>query len=305
MALSLSNIKRWYLMLTGQSIYHVNQSIGEYFQKDKICGYYNNMMEKVQKAPQYVDNEDMPSLDLGNGKQFFFPVGIFQLAFGLLDLYYKFHEEKYKAKFRQCADWALAHQMETGAWDNFSYYYSNNPYGAMAQGEGASLLIRAYVQFKEEKYLSAAKKAIDFMLLSNTEGGCTEYSGEKNVLLLEYPHRKAVLNGFIFSWWGLYDYVLVTGEGGVYKKVLKESLDTLIGLLSQFRGSYWSVYDLEGRMASPFYHNLHIAQMQAMYELTGESIFDEYAKCWERQQKNPICKGLAFIKKSIQKILEK
>lgn len=42
-----------------------------------------------------------------------------------------------------------------------------------------------------------------------------------------------------------------------------------------------------------------------MYELTGESIFDEYAKCWERQQKNPICKGLAFIKKSIQKILEK
>ncbi|UVV60083.1 D-glucuronyl C5-epimerase family protein [Bacteroides thetaiotaomicron] len=49
----------------------------------------------------------------------------------------------------------------------------------MAQGEGASLLIRAYVQFKEEKYLSAAKKAIDFMLLSNTEGGCTEYSGEK------------------------------------------------------------------------------------------------------------------------------
>ena len=174
MALSLSNIKRWYLMLTGQSIYHVNQSIGEYFQKDKICGYYNNMMEKVQKAPQYVDNEDMPSLDLGNGKQFFFPVGIFQFAFGLLDLYYKFHEEKYKAKFRQCADWALAHQMETGAWDNFSYYYSNNPYGAMAQGEGASLLIRAYVQFKEEKYLSAAKKAIDFMLLSNTEGGCTE-----------------------------------------------------------------------------------------------------------------------------------
>lgn len=96
--------------------------------------------------------------------------------------------KKYKAKFRQCADWALAHQMETGAWDNFSYYYSNNPYGAMAQGEGASLLIRAYVQFKEEKYLSAAKKAIDFMLLSNTEGGCTEYSGEKNVLLLEYPH---------------------------------------------------------------------------------------------------------------------
>lgn len=36
MALSLSNIKRWYLMLTGQSIYHVNQSIGDIFKKIKF-----------------------------------------------------------------------------------------------------------------------------------------------------------------------------------------------------------------------------------------------------------------------------
>lgn len=302
MALTISNIRRWYLMLTGQSVYHVNQSIGEYIQKDEIKGYYNNMMEKVLKAPEFVDTDEMPSLDLGNGKCFYFPVGVFQYAFGLLDLYYKTNEPRYIEKFKQCADWALAKQLESGAWDNFSYYYPNNPYGAMAQGEGTSLLIRAYWIYKDERYLNAAKKAIDFMLLDIKDRGCTSYVDDQ-VVLLEYPHRKAVMNGWIFSWWGLYDYVLVTGDDS-YRKILNHSCDSLIKQLPSFKNLYWSVYDLEGRIASPFYHNLHIAQMQAMYQLTGEQIFDDYAKLWLRQQNNPFCKSLAFIKKSIQKIFE-
>lgn len=304
MALSLSNIKRWYLMFIGHSVYHVNQSIGEYFKKNEIKGYYNNMMEKVIKAPKFVDSEDLPSLDLNDKKKFYFPVGIFQYAFGLLDLYYKTNEKKYLIKFRQCADWALTQQLDSGAWDNFSYYYPNHPYGAMAQGEGTSLLIRAHVLFKDGKYLAAAKRSIDFMLISNKEGGCTDYTENGDVILLEYPCRKAVMNGFIFSWWGLYDYVLATRDEGSYKKALKNSLITFINLMPKFMCSYWSMYDLEGRIASPFYHNLHIAQMQAMYQLTDMSIFNDYAKQWDRQQKNPFCKSLALIKKSIQKILE-
>ena len=41
-----------------------------------------------------------------------------------------------------------------------------------------------------------------------------------------------------------------------------------------------------------------------MYELTDEKIFDQYAKRWIKQQKNPFCKSLAFVKKAIQKIAE-
>lgn len=304
MSLSLKNIKRWYLMLTGQSIYHVNQSLGLYFSEKCIRGYYNNMMQKVLMDSKYVYSDLMPSLDLENGQKFFFPVGIFQYAFGLLDLYYESNNELYLSKFRQCSDWAFCNQLESGAWDNFSYYYPTHPYGAMAQGEGASLLLRAYVLFGEVRYLSAAQRAIDFMLKSNKDGGCTGYDDNNGILLLEYPHRKAVMNGFIFSWWGLYDYVLVTGDEGHYRQVMNQSLDTLVKLLPKFSSPYWSQYDLEGRIASPFYHNLHIAQMQAMYQLTGVQIFDDYAKRWARQQKNPLCKGLAFLRKSIQKILE-
>lgn len=71
----------------------------------------------------------------------------------------------------------------------------------MAQGEGASLLCRAYAQFNDEKYIIAAKKAIYFMLKSNSEGGPTFYD-KNDVIFLEYTHLPAVLNGWVFAWWG-------------------------------------------------------------------------------------------------------
>jgi len=302
MAVTINNIKKWYLMLSGKSILHVNQSLGLHFKKNSIEGYYNNMTEKVLLAPEFVESSDMPYLKTEKDGIFYFPVGIFQYAFGLLDLYYETKELKYVNKFKQCAEWAVEHQLETGAWDNFSYFYRNNPYGAMAQGEGASLLIRAYTIFKVDKYKSAAKNAIDFMLLDTKKCGCTSYENGMTTLL-EYPHRKAVMNGWIFAWWGLYDYVLLTNDDS-YRKVMESSCQSLIKMLPYFKNRYWSIYDLEGRISSPFYHNLHIAQMQAMYLLTGEDIFNEHANCWLKQQKNPLCKGLAFIKKAFQKIIE-
>lgn len=296
-------IKRWYLMLAGKSVWHVNQDIGKCFAKDEIRGYYNNMMEKVTKMPELLDNTEFPKLNLEKGKFTYFPVAIFQYALGCYDLYLQTKEESYIRKFIQCVEWTLAHQDDGGRWNNFSHYCPKTPYGAMAQGEGASVLVRAYVYTKEQKYLDAAKKAIDFMLLPLNEGGTTKYEGE-DAFLMEYTFKNVVMNGFIFSWWGLYDYVVATHDEGKYKQALDNTMKSLVKILPKFKCDYWSMYSLDRLIASPFYHNLHIAQMQAMYQLTGEQIFDDYAKRWTRQQKNPFCKGLAFLRKSIQKILE-
>lgn len=296
-------IKRWYLMLTGKSVWHVNQDIGKCFAKDEIRGYYNNMMEKVTKMPELLNNTELPKLNLENGKFTYFPVAIFQYALGCYDLYLRTKEESYIRKFIQCVEWTLTHQDDGGRWNNFSHYCPKTPYGAMAQGEAASVLVRAYVYTKEQKYLDAAKKAIDFMLLPLNEGGTTKYEGE-DAFLMEYTFKNVVMNGFIFSWWGLYDYVVATHDGGKYKQALDNTMKSLVKILPKFKCGYWSMYSLDRLIASPFYHNLHIAQMQAMYQLTGEQIFDDYAKRWTRQQKNPFCKGLAFLRKSIQKILE-
>lgn len=290
-------------MLAGKSVWHVNQDIGKCFSKEEVKGYYNNLTEKVTKMPELLDTEHLPRLKIGIDKYVDSGVAIFQYGLGAYDLYLQTGDDKYHKKFLQAVGWAVKKQEPSGAWDNFSYFYPNHPYGAMAQGEGASLLIRAYVDSRDELYLKRAKTAIDFMLISVDEGGTTLYE-RNDTILLEYPHRKAVFNGWIFAWWGLLDYVKITKDEGRYKTVLDNSLQSLERMLPSFSNFYWSVYDLENRVASPFYHNLHIAQMQAMYQLTGYEKFDEYAKRWARQQKNPFFKTMAFMKKAIQKLAE-
>lgn len=303
MAVTLHQLKRWYLMLTGKSVWHVNQDIGKCFSKNEIRGYYNNMTEKVTKMPELLETDEMPKLTLEGAKFTYFPVAIFQYGLGCYDLYLQTQDDRYIRKFMQCVEWTMDHQDEKGRWNNFSHYCPETPYGSMAQGEAASLLVRAYVYTKDQKYLDAAEKGLAYMLLPLEDGGATKYDGE-DAYLMEYTFKGMVLNGSIFSWWGLYDYVLATGEKGVYSLAMERSLKTLIKVLPQYKCSYWSMYSEDGLIASPFYHNLHVAQMQAMYQLTGEVVFDKYAKRWERQQKNPLCIGMAFVKKSIQKILE-
>ena len=303
MGISVYNFKKWYLMLTGKSVLHVNQDLGKCFSVSELQGYYNNMTQKVLMQPELLEGESLPTVKDESGTTIEFPVAIFQYGLGSYDLFLQSEEQKYKNKFIQCCEWALSRQLENGAWSNFFFIYPQNPYGAMCQGEGASLLLRGFVATGNQAYLDAAKKAIDFMLLSVGEGGCTDYSDNK-LVMLEYTHRGAVRNGWIFALFGLYDYILCADAEKKYTDAFNTSVDSLITFMPRHTTSYWSMYDLCGKISSPFYHGLHIAQMQAMYRLTGREEFDAYAKKWEKNQKNIICKSTAFIKKAIQKILE-
>lgn len=296
------NIIKWYKMLTGKSILHVNQGIGKIYSKTQIRGYYNDLTEKVLKGGELYKME-VPKVKTEQGREIIFPVAVFQYGLGAYDLYLLENKELYLNKFKCMADWALNNQKKNGAWDNFFFIYPDNPYSAMAQGEGASLLIRAYIQFEDNKYLVAAKNAIDFMLLPVEDGGTTLYEDD-TVVFLEYTMKPAVMNGWIFAWWGLYDLILVTSDEGRYKELLDSSCQSLIKSLSSFSCSYWSMYDLDGKIASPFYHNLHIAQMQAMFELTRGRDFQQYASRWLEDQKNWWHYNKAFMNKVIQKIKE-
>lgn len=57
------------------------------------------------------------------------------------------------------------------------------------------------------------------MLKPINHGGTSIYEGD-DLLFAEYTHLPVVLNGWIFAWWGLYDYVVVTGDKGYYKDKL-------------------------------------------------------------------------------------
>ena len=291
-------------MLRGRSVLHVNQDLGKCFSPHEVRGYYNNLTEKVTMEPSLLESDGLPLLDTGDGRMVYFPVAIFQYGLGAYDLFLMTGKNVYRRKFEQCLDWAVEHQEPTGAWSNFFYIYPDHPYGAMAQGEGASLLIRGHALTGKTMYVDLARKALDFMLAPIAEGGTTSYA-DNGVTLLEYTHLPAVMNGWIFAWFGLYDYVLSTSDEGPYAKVMEQTLLTLERTLPLFDRGYWSMYDLDGRIASPFYHNLHIAQMQAMYQLTGHEVFNHYALRWTADSRRRLSRTKAFVIKAWQKIIER
>lgn len=303
MAVNLYNIKKWFKMLNGTSVLHVNQNMGTLFIPGEIRGYFNNLTEKVIKEPILLENDQLPRFKTENGQEIIFPVAVFQYGLGAYDLYLKTKNQKYLFKFKQCVDWTIENQENSGAWSNFFYIYPDNPYGAMCQGEAISLLVRAFKEYKDEKYYNAAMVAAEFMITPVEKGGTLKVENG-NYILLEYTNKAAVLNGWIFALFGLYDLLLID-KTKAYEEIYKKSIDTLVNMINLFDGGYWSLYDLDNTITSPFYHNLHIAQMHALYIATGNEVFAYYEKRWSGQKNNAFKRKRAFIKKAFQKIIEK
>ena len=299
MGISIYKIKKWYKMMTGKSISHVNQGVGTCYSKTEIAGYYNDLTEKVTKDDP---NILVPKYHVDTGEEIYFSIGIFQYGLAAYDLFLKTHDEIYKNKLIACADWAVANQQADGGWVTFAYNKPEAPYSSMAQGEGISMLIRAAIVTGDKRFTNAADKARVFMLKPICEGGTTEYDGE-NVVFYEDTDNPVILNGWIFSLWGLYDYCKYfrDKESDI---ILKRTLETLKRKLPDFDTKYWSKYDDGKNICSPFYHKLHIAQLNAMYDLFGDSIYKDVADKWEKYQNSYWKRKRAFCKKVMQKIFE-
>lgn len=302
MSISVYKLKKWYNMLAGKSVHHVNQDEGKMYSKESVEGYYNNLTEKILRFGRSDNRYPLTYVD--TGEEIEFSIAIFQYGLAAYDLYLYSgkSDNDCLAKVKSCADWAVDNQLEDGAWVTFEYENPEYPYSSMAQGEGISLLIRAYIAIEEDKYIIAARKAKEFMLLPIDKGGTTLYEGE-SVYFYECPREPLILNGWIFSIWGLYDYWKFTKDS-TSKDVLDMTLDTLERDLPSYDLGYWSKYEDKKRIASPFYHKLHIAQLRVMYDLTGRDIYKIYANRWNDFSNNWVYSKIAFIRKAIQKVFE-
>ncbi len=299
MGISVYKIKKWFKMMTGKSISHVNQGEGSCYSKTEVAGYYNDLTEKVTKDDSSIL---VPKYYVDTGEEIYFSIGIFQYGLAAYDLFLKTHDEIYKNKLLACADWAVENQQPNGSWVTFTYRNPEHPYSSMAQGEGISMLIRAHIETADSKYMDAVNKAKDFMLKPINEGGTTSYDND-NVIFYEYTDSPIVLNGWIFSLWGLYDYFKYTRDEEA-EEILEQTLDALKKKLPCFDIKYWSKYEDGKRVCSPFYHKLHVAQLSVMYDLFGDEIYKEYAEKWDKYQKSFWKPKRAFLKKAFQKIFE-
>lgn len=287
-------------MIRGKSAYHVNQNEGICYSKTELTGYYNNLTEKITRFG--MPGEEIPVTADEDGTKRHFSIAIFQYGLAANDLYLTTKDESMLRRMKNCANWAVENQLENGAWKTFEPQNPKYPFSSMAQGEGISLLTRAYKITGNSNYLNAAYKAFQFMLKSRTDGGVADRS-DNDLYLYEFTYMPLVLNGWIFSAWGLLDFYKATSDEEALK-TWETSVASIAKSLPSFDCGYWSKYNSAERLASPFYHRLHIAQLNVMYILTGMAVFSDYAKRWEKQLNNPINKTIAFIVKVYQKIVE-
>lgn len=303
--ISTALIEKWKKMLKHDDVLHVTQGEGQFYSVDEIKGYYNDLRGKVERTTT-LDKNGIPYNIAAYGekkKKVHFPITIFQYGLGAYDKYLETGEQKYREITIRMAYWAVRHQQADGSWDAFGILHYKNHYSSMAQGEGASLLARAYVETKEDKYLSAGKKAVDFMLKPIKEGGTAEETDE-GLVLYEYPGKPAVLNGWIFSSFGLLDVWKMTGDQK-YKDAWEKTLNGIKANTHRFDTGHWSLYDWGGKYTSPFYHSLHIAQLQALDKISPDDVWKDYIKKWKADRDDKFWSKYAFLMKAKQKVFEK
>jgi hypothetical protein len=149
---------------------------------------------------------------------------------------------------------------------------------AMAQGQGASLLVRLHGVTAEPQFAEAARRAMRPLRLPVSAGGTRASLGGRP-FLEEYPTDPPsfVLNGAFFALWGLHDVAVGLRDPRAGSE-FQECVDALAAELHRWDTGFWSRYDLfphrVSNIANPFYHRLHINLLQAMRVLAPRPQFD-------------------------------
>lgn len=279
----------------------------------KLPGRYYLDMSPKAVYPGKLDEDGVPLL-LVDGRSHHFPVTIAQYGLGNHDTYCATGKSRHLNNFFEVADWLTRNHTILHSSCVWYSYFEKRLYSvkapwpsALSQGQGISVLVRAYVRRGEQRYLDTALKAAKLFEIPVGRGGIRTLVNRKHVFYEEFPSEvpSLVLNGFIFSLWGLYDLYLITREKAI-SRLYEEGLETLIATLPRYDLLGWSRYDLYGSrtpgISSIFYHRLHVEQLKVMALLTGNRVFKKYLAVWSKGARNYPVVVLSQVMKVLQKL---
>jgi heparosan-N-sulfate-glucuronate 5-epimerase len=273
---------------------------------ETLGGYYIDMSQALIHYTDGIfgdfDEAGVPLVGWGD-RAVYYPVTIAQYGFILHEIWLCNNNlVDYLNKMHACLKWFESNKetyKETYVWRQplRDAHYQLEPgwASAMSQGEVISFYLRMYQITNDKSLLETAIKAYDFMKFDVSEGGVRRYDKDRNLWFEEYPTKEPslVLNGFIYALFGLYDLYRVTKIERV-KNDIDLCITTLKENISKYDVGYWSLYDQMHKELVKYYYqkNVHVPQMEALYDLTGEEIFKFYAEKWKKTI-NPI--NFAFV----------
>ena len=178
-------------------------------------------------------------------------------------------------------------------------------YSCLAQGEAASLLVRAGDVLGRPELFELADRVIEPLLTPESSLVAATADG---TVLQEYPTNPPshVLNGWITALFGLHDLAQAPREATAGTRRAGEAFDagtaTLETMLHLYRTPIgWSLYDLYPHpipnTASVAYQRLHVEQLRELHSLTKIETFATTAGDWERSLENPVLRLVAVGRK--------
>jgi hypothetical protein len=299
----------------GTSISFWHTPVGPRFYDFATLGdYYIDLRAKTGYRGPF-DDAGIPILDYRGeiGRQYN-PCAVAQYALGLFQRWRE-GDAASGDRFADMARWLIANQQLGGSRDGeWLYLFDLDAYGvrspwpsALAQGQAVSVLLRADKFLNLPEARAAAERGRAAMLRPIQSGGLTRTISEGLILEEVVADRMtAILDGMIFSLFGLLDYAYVAGDADVTRNTY-QYVDTIERLLPRYDLGYWSKADLYQEtppmLASAFYHGLHVHQLQVLAKVTGRPVFAEYAERWRTAAAGRVNRTRALIAKAKFKLL--
>lgn len=298
------------------SFWHGEPSINESANYNKLDQYYMKFHYKAEYKGDY-DKNNIPQLNYeGDIGVQYNPIAIAQWSLGNYNLWMENQSQECYTKFIKGSDWLHDNlklsKKNVYVWEHyFDWDYKEtliNPwYSGLAQGQGLSVLCRAYKITGDEKYLYSIKKVYQSFLVDVKDGGVTFTDEKNNKWIEEYIMKKNpthILNGFIWGLWGIYDYWLLTKNKDV-KKLFQQYVKTIEQNIKDYDIGYWSLYELSKlpikMRASIFYHKLHIVQLNVLFKMTQINLFENTSNNWNKY----LNKKINIFRATFMKILFK
>ena len=252
------------------------QPAGAAFERDGIGGYFIDFRAKTTSSSAVRPDRLVPA-------------GLAQLALGWWERSVA-GEPGALAEFRRvcalCLDRAERHGDELRwRYEGGSPKYQGSEsshYSCLAQAQMASVFVRAHAADGDSLYADSAVAAVrslhdprSGLLVETSDGPALEEAPSEPPSL--------ILNGWIYAIWGLHD--VEVGLGDAHAGEMKAaSIDCLRRKLPSYDVGWWTKYSLYPHrlpdLAKPFYHRLHVDQLDVMHRLTALPEFGELARRW-------------------------
>ena len=270
--------------------------------------YYIAFEEDPKKLNKLIASFDTNGIPLNNSyidvkekKLHYYPISIEQFALAVFHTWLKTNIEVKKNQFLKIAEWFFDSRIEN---ERLGVYWLTDvpkpehniftPWkSAFVQSRALSVLLRAWQLTGNQKYLDVCKKTLIPFTIDINDGGVSVRRKQGEVFYEEYvaQYPTRVIDGHIFSLFGLYDYVravpkeLDAESHKLAQNLFDEGLEGLANQWTKLDLNFWIRYSLSEVPGYPKddpctvgYLRLIRAQLKVLLRIAPNTQINEFLK---------------------------